>query len=204
MFADSPMAENQKTFFALGKDAEEKHIIAAVLEGETSEFRILVQRYHKPIYNMILRVTHKIMTAEDLTQEAFTRAYTKLHTFKKGKRFFPWLYAIAVNICRDHFRRKGLRNDMFAEKPEKGQWRDPNSDDCSRKPDCVLEVKQIAEALNQMPMRYSEPMLLFYREGFSVKEISEVLKISVAAVKVRIFRGRNLLNIKMGGNDDAS
>lgn len=203
-FAGIAIEGNDNPSLPMPEEADEKHIIAAILEGELAGFRILVQRYHKPIYNMVLRATQKVMTAEDLTQEAFTRAYAKLHTFKKNKRFFPWLYTIAVNLCRDHFRRKGIRHDFFAQEPENGQWQDPNADDCSRKPDCVLEVKQIEEALNQMPMRYSEPMLLFYREGFSLKEISDILKISVAAVKVRIYRGRNLLNVQIGGNDDAS
>lgn len=203
-FAAFQMAEDHVNYLTMGKDEEEGHIIAAVLEGDLSEFRILVQRYQKPVYNMIWRVTRQTMTAEDLTQESFTRAYEKLHTFKTGRRFFPWLYTIAVNLCRDHVKRKGISNELFAEAHENGEWSDPNRDDCAKKPDCVLEVRQIAEAMDQLPMRYSEPMLLFYREGFSIKEISSALQISVPAVKVRIHRGRNLLTAQIGGSHDGS
>lgn len=53
-----------------------------------------------------------------------------------------------------------------------------------------MEVGQVAQALEKLPLRYSEPMLLFYREGFTVKEISSALGVSASAVKVRLHRGR--------------
>ena len=183
---------------SLGNDEEERIIIQAVLKGDLEEFQILVRRYHKPIYHLMFRALRDTMTAEDLTQETFARVYEKLHTFKAKKRFFPWLYTIAVNLCKDYLRRQGIRRGLFSDNADAGQWPDPDGDACAKKPDCILEVAQVAGAMDKLPILYSEPMLLFYREGFTVKEISNALGISSSAVKVRIHRGRKKLMHKLG------
>lgn len=178
--------------------AEERRIVKAVLKGDLVDFQVLVRRYHKPIYHLMYRVMRNVMTAEDLTQETFTRAYEKLHTFNVRKRFFPWIYAIGVNLTKDYLRRQGVTDNLFSDTPASELWPDPNGEDCAKKPDCVLEVGQVAGALEELPIGYSEPMLLFYREGFTVKEISGALGISSAAVKVRLHRGRKKLMHKLG------
>ena len=185
-------------------DKEEWTIVQAVLLGDLDEFQILVHRYHKPIYHLVYRALRDTMTAEDLTQEAFTRSYEKLHTFKAGKRFFPWLYTIAVNLCKDHLRRQGIHKGLFSDNADAEMWPDPKGEDCARRADCAFDVAQIAGALDQLPILYSEPMLLYYREGFTLKEISNALGISSTAVKVRIHRGRKKLMQRLGvGNEKA-
>lgn len=192
----------KQTAPSMSRDEQERTIVKAVLQGDLSEFKILVRRYQKPIYNLMFRVTRNAMTAEDLTQETFTRVCEKLHMFKLRKRFFPWLYTIAVNLCKDHLRRQNISNGLFSDAPDEDQWPDPKGRDCSKKPDCVLEVKLIAEVLDKFPISYSEPILLYYREGFSIREISQALGISSSAVKVRIHRGRRKLIEIMGGNNE--
>lgn len=183
---------------------DEKHIIEAVLQGDVPEYRILVERYQRPVYSMMLRLTGSVMTAEDLTQDVFTRAYEKLHTFKAGRRFFPWLYTIAVNRCRDHLRRKKKRQDLFSEEPDGFRPSAPDPGTCANQPDCLMEANRVAEAMEQLPVKYSEPLLLYYREEFSVKEIAGALGISVSAAKVRIHRGRGLLRRIMGVSDETT
>ena len=183
-------------------DVEERQVVMAVLQGDVAAFRILVLRYQNPIYHLMMRLTKQTMTAEDLTQESFTRAYQKLGTFKPGKRFFPWLYTIAANIGRDYLRRQGRHNDLFSSQPLDPAWPDQDQDQCARRPDCVLALGQISDALALLPERYGETLLLYYREGMSAKEIAAALDISTAAVKVRIYRGRKLLKQKLGGNHE--
>lgn len=183
---------------------DEKHIIEAVLQGDLPEYRILVERYQKPVYSMMLRLTGSVMTAEDLTQDVFTRAYEKLHTFRTGRRFFPWLYTIAVNRCRDHLRRKKIRQNLFSEEPDGFQPTALKSDAFADQPDSRMEVNRVTEAMQQLPAKYSEPLLLYYREEFSTKEIANTLGISVPAVKVRIHRGRGLLRRIMGVSDETT
>ena len=138
------------------------------------------------------------MTAEDLTQEAFTLAYQKLHTFRRSRRFFPWLYTIAVNRCRDHLRRKGIRTKLFSNIPDDLTLPDPDAGDCAKQADCVSDVNRVSDAMDRLPLAYSEPLLLYYREGLTIKEIAAALNLSVSAAKVRIHRGRDLLKGLLG------
>lgn len=181
---------------------EEGTIITAVLHGDLSEFEILVRRYQKQVYHFMLRATRQSMAAEDLTQDTFTRAYEKLHTFKRRKRFFPWLYSIAVNVCRDHLRRRNISSTLFAENSDDAQWSESMHNDCKNNAECLLEVERIAVQMEMLPLRYSEPMLLYYREGFTIEEISNALGISKAAVKVRIHRGREKLKRQLGVSNE--
>ena len=178
--------------------SEEREIINAVLNGDADDFRILVERYQRPIFNLMLRVTQTTMTAEDLTQDVFERAYAKLHTYNSGMRFFPWLYTIAVNAVRDYLRRNGRSSDIFQSESQTMEPPNPDKDSCVRHLDCIMEAGRVSEALDQLPLKYSEPLLLYYREGFSVKEISATLSISVSSAKVRIHRGRELLKAVIG------
>jgi len=183
---------------------EETQIVKAVLHGDADEFRILVERYQKPVYNFMLRITRVTMTAEDLTQDVFERAYAKLHTFKSGKRFFPWLYTIAVNAGRDHLRKKGVRHDIFDSESTILEWADNDTEGCVKRLDCIMDASRVSDALDRLPLKYSEPMLLYYREGFTVKEIAAALRISLPSVKIRIHRGRELLKAAIGANDVTS
>ena len=177
---------------------DEKRIITAVLKGDTAAFRKLVEQYQKPVYSLMLRLTGSIMTSEDLTQETFTLAYEKLHTFRRGRRFFPWLYTIALNRCRDHLRRKGIQENLFSHIPEGYTLPDPDAGACARQADCVSDINRISEAMNRLPLPYSVPLLLYYREGLTIKEIAAALNLSGSAAKVRIHRGRDLLKRLLG------
>ena len=178
---------------------EESVIIDAVMHGDVEDFRILVERYQKPVFNLMLRITSRTMTAEDLTQDVFERAYAKLHTFKTGSRFFPWLYTIAVNAGRDHLRKKGLRHNLFQNESESEALANPEKkDDCVSHLDCIMDAGRVSDAVDRIPLRYSEPLLLYYREGFTIKEIAAALTISVPSAKVRIHRGRELIKRAIG------
>jgi RNA polymerase sigma-70 factor (ECF subfamily) len=181
--------------------SEEKRIIEAVLAGHVAQFGSLVERYQNSIYSFMLRLTNSPSDAEDLTQEVFIRAFEKLLTFKNDRRFFPWLYTIAVNRGRDHLRRKGLSRKLFTAESENRQHQNPSADDCLKKPDCVMIVEEIVDAMGKLPLSYQEPLLLYYREEFSVTEIAAALKISTAAVKTRLHRGREMLRRLMGEHD---
>jgi len=88
-------------------EEHEIEIVRHVLEGDVQAFELLVLRYQKPIYNLAFRATASEDSAADLTQEAFAKAYERLERFDRSKRFFPWLYTIAVNVVRDHLRKLG-------------------------------------------------------------------------------------------------
>src|SRR5438034_9785485 len=89
-------------------DAEDQQAIRAALSGDQEGFRRLVDKHAGSIFNLAYRMTGNAADAEDLAQEAFLQAYARLADFRAGARFHPWLYTIALNLCRSRLRRKSL------------------------------------------------------------------------------------------------
>ncbi|MEK7748593.1 MAG: sigma-70 family RNA polymerase sigma factor, partial [Bacteroidota bacterium] len=85
---------------------EDALLIARALKGDQSSFRRLRQKYHDAIYNLIFRIVRDKQEVEDLTQEAFIKAFTSLPSFNEEYAFSTWLYKIATNNSIDHIRRK--------------------------------------------------------------------------------------------------
>jgi len=174
-----------------GKD--EQHCIDRVLRGEVNAFGPLVERYQKPIFNLMYRMAGSSDKAADLTQETFIRAYQKLERFHPGKRFFPWLYSIGLNLARD-FARKNTCN------PEAGSTLNPESfSGCNSPGDqhdrmCEsLEFLRLEKALNELPVIYREALILRYHDEFSMGDIAAALNLSVSAAKMRVHRGLDML-----------
>ena len=93
----------------------DEKLISDILAGDVEAYAILVKRYQKPIFNLMMRTTSCEEDAFDLTQEAFVRAYEKLERFKPSGRFFPWLFTIAMNLARDFLRKTKTREIKKAE-----------------------------------------------------------------------------------------
>jgi len=86
---------------------KDQEIIERVLGGERDAYGTLVDRYKGPLFNLAYRMTGSRHDADDLTQETFIRAYAALSSFRKGSKFFTWLYTISLNLVRNHLK-KGL------------------------------------------------------------------------------------------------
>jgi RNA polymerase sigma-70 factor (ECF subfamily) len=85
---------------------QERRAIEAVLGGERAAFRLLVERYHRGVFAMMVRLTGNTADADDLAQQAFVAAYDALGSFKLEQRFSTWLYRIAINLAKDHRKSK--------------------------------------------------------------------------------------------------
>ena len=180
-----------------GKD--EQRCIDRVLGGEVNAFGTLVVRYQKPIFNLMYRMVGSSDRAADLTQETFFKAYQKLDRFHPGKRFFPWLYAIGLNLARD-FVRKNTRN------PETRSTLNPESfSGCSSPGDqhdrmCEsLEFLRLEKALDELPVNYREALILRYHDECSMGDIAAALNLSVSAAKMRVHRGLDMLRERYKG-----
>ena len=178
---------------------DEQHCIDRVLRGEVNAFGILVERYQKPIFNLMYRMAGSSDKAADLTQETFIRAYEKLERFHPGKRFFPWLYSIGLNLARD-FARKNTWN------PERGSTLNPESlSGCNSPGDqhermCEsLEFLRLERALDELPVIYREALILRYHDECSMGDIAAALNLSVSAAKMRVHRGLDMLREQYKG-----
>ncbi|MCP4687185.1 MAG: RNA polymerase sigma factor [Desulfobacterales bacterium] len=171
--------------------AEDQQVITAVLEGEAEAYRALVERYQKPIFNLMFRMTGSYTEATDLTQEAFIKAYEKLDKFKTGRKFFPWLYTVSANHAKNFLRKNNKYQATRVDYLENGCL-DAAGGSSDRQEDRLAEkidYRHLYEALGRMPENYREAVVLRYREEMTMRDIAAALKISVSGAKMRVSRG---------------
>jgi RNA polymerase sigma-70 factor (ECF subfamily) len=178
-------------------DAEDLEAIRAVLSGDEQAFRHLVDKYARSIFNLAYRMTSNAADAEDLAQDAFLQAYAHLREFRVGSRFHPWIYTIALNLCRSHLRRRSFPR-WLAPLRERGEERpEPELPERSPDPEQALLAREAEEGLQKavaaLPAKYREVFVLRQSQELSYEEIADLLGLPLGTVEVRLFRARRLL-----------
>lgn len=163
-----------------------------------------MDKYHDAIFNFIYRMVHDRVQVEDLTQEAFIKAFASLKRFNEEYAFSTWLYKIATNNCIDFIRKKKLQ--MFSiDKPIEAKDGDYTFElpDETYEPDKGLIADQRAamlqEAINGLPEKYGTVIRLRHVEERSYEEIAKQLQLPIGTVKAHIFRARELLYKQLRG-----
>lgn len=157
-----------------------------------------MKKYHDAIYNLIYRMVRNKEEVEDLTQEAFIKAFNSLGKFNEEFAFSTWLYKIATNSSIDYIRKKKLQT-MSINKPISHEDSDYSFEipDSTYEPDKFIiqrqKLKIIAEAIDQLPPKYKQVIVLRHNEERDYSEIAKILKIPIGTVKAHIFRARELL-----------
>jgi RNA polymerase sigma-70 factor, ECF subfamily len=173
-------------------DSNEKEIIEKYLSGDEAAFSEIVKIYLRPIYNFVYRLTSDRDAAEDLTQEAFVKAWKNMKRYDPKRNFKTWIFTIAKNTTFDWLKKKKeIPFSRFTD--EEGEnWLD-NIKDENILPDEILERKNIAEELEKIlekiPLHYRAILLLHYKEDFSLHGIAEILNEPYNTVKSRHQRG---------------
>lgn len=164
----------------------------AVRDGDLAVLGVLFERYNTRLYSFILRLTQNESIAEDLLQEAFLNVIRYRHTFRDDSRFVPWLFNIARNLCYAHF-----RTHRFHGVPEKEAENHPdNRISIDEKVETESDIKWLSTAVNRLPYKYREVLLLTRYQGLKYEEVAEMLGCSVSAVKVRVHRAVKELRSK--------
>lgn len=179
--------------------AEDREVVEAVLGGDPSAYRFLVERYQGRVYAMLCGMTRDREEARDLTQDTFVRAFHNLDRFRLESSFYTWLYRIAMNLAIDHSRKHSRVkssefDDGVATKGADGVL-DPGHH--AMNPARALERKRLHaklhEALETLSPEHRQIILLREVEGLSYKEISEVLELPEGTVMSRLFYARKRL-----------
>jgi len=178
--------------------AEDMALIQDALTGDEQAFGKLRQKYQNAIYNLIARMIRDRQEVEDLTQEAFIKAFTSLETFNDEYAFSTWLYKIATNNCIDHIRRKKLQT-FSIDKPLASKDGDYAFElpDTSFEPDRDLIDSQrtaiLKKAIESLPPKYRKVIELRHVEEREYQDIAKILDLPLGTVKAHIFRARELL-----------
>ncbi len=177
-----------KTDFKQWEDGE---LIEATQQGQLSAFDELVRRYRRRVYAVAFQMTYNKEDADDLSQETFLRAYNAIASFKKGYKFYTWLYRIVVNLAINLMKkRKPLNYEDYPGMLETHGSEEYNPSKTAQNEETLRKVRR---ALEQLSPVYKSVFVLRVFQGLSYQEISEALEISKGTVMSRLNRARTKL-----------
>ncbi|MFN6945816.1 MAG: sigma-70 family RNA polymerase sigma factor [Cytophagaceae bacterium] len=168
-------------------------------KGDEKAYAELMQRYKKPVYHMILKMVRNVDDAEDLTIEAFAKAFKNLEKFNPEYTFSTWLFRIATNNCIDFIRKKKLDtmsiNSAF--KDEMGENVDVDLKDHNLNPQEEAikseKIEIIQTIVTKLPAKYQTLVKLRYFQELSYEEIAVEIDAPLGTVKAQLHRARELL-----------
>jgi RNA polymerase sigma factor, sigma-70 family len=174
--------------------------------GDEDAFRTLVDRYTPPIYNLALNFLRDAMEAENVTQETFLRVVSALDRVRLDLPIKPYLFRIAVNLCRDLARKKHpmLFTDLDAGASQTGYPEmvasEMIADDAPPLWERVEAQEQsalLSSLIDQLPLIYRTAILLRYVEEFSYGEIAQTLDLPINTVRTHLRRAKDQLRLKL-------
>ena len=162
----------------------DEELMAAYVAGDRSSFDELFRRYAPILFSILQRQLGSVHDARDLVQQTFLQLHRARADFDQTARLRPWLFTIALNLKREHFRRQNRR-------PEAPLELDGRTDPAVLPHDITRDEvdRSVRRAVDQLPADHREVIVLHWFEGLSFPEISEIVGASLSAVKVRAHRG---------------
>jgi RNA polymerase sigma-70 factor (ECF subfamily) len=173
-------------------------LVEHCIKGSNKAYERLVERHKRMAFNFAYRVLGNPEDAEDALQEAFLRAYIALPRFRRKSKFSTWLYSIVSNVCITH----KTRRDKNAQRLETqnlntGETSDFENTRAIDSPERTILEQELSERLQKiiarLPARYSAIITLRYFNDFTYEEIAEALDLTLANVKTRLFRAKEML-----------
>ncbi len=183
----------------ISKSERDLSLVKQILEsGNRAAYTQLMDEYFEKVYTRMLKMTGQAGDAEDLTMEAFNKAFSKLDQYTPEFAFSTWLYRIAKNNCIDYLRRNKKDNDTLVNQQEAGlgitahemanQLPSPEQLMITQQ-----ETRLLREIVDTLHPKYKEIINLHYFNELSCEEIAAQLDLPEGTVKVRLFRARELL-----------
>jgi RNA polymerase sigma-70 factor (ECF subfamily) len=173
---------------------EEQAWLDQARKGDKVAFGKLIEAYQVPVYNLACRMLDDVGEAEEAAQEAFIRAYTRLHTYNPERKFGTWLFSITTNYCIDLLRKRRVLLLSLDEplQPHPALWTD-----IRQAPETQLvmaEQQQLVQAmLQKLRPDYRQVVILRYWQDMPLREIAEMMGTTESAIKSRLYRARRRL-----------
>jgi RNA polymerase sigma-70 factor (ECF subfamily) len=178
---------------------DDRELMTRAQAGDMSAFEALVSRHEDKVYGLALRMTRSEADAAEITQDTFLSAYQHLSEFRGEAAFGSWVHRIAANNALMRLRRQKVLDIVSdeitgPEFTERGSLAEPPESDWSKRADDKVLDDELGRAIraatDALPEGYREVFLLKDVEGLSYEEISEMVGISIPAVKSRLHRAR--------------
>jgi RNA polymerase sigma-70 factor (ECF subfamily) len=181
----------------------DRQLVVRAQGGDKQAFNLLVEKYQRKLARLLSRFIRDPAEVEDVTQEAFIKAYRALPAFRGDSAFYTWLYRIGINTAKNYLMAMGRRaptsTEVEAEEAEgfeEGeQLRDINT------PESALLTNEIAETVNktieQLPEELRTAIQMREIEGMSYEDIAKAMDCPIGTVRSRIFRAREAIAVQL-------
>lgn len=187
---------------------DDLELVKRAKKNDPKAFERLLQKYRKSVYYMLLKMVNNTDDAEDLTQEAFAKAFNSLAKFDSKYAFSTWLFRIATNNCIDFIRKKRIQTVSIDTSYENDEGDSMSFDirDTSLNPNEVMLKQQrkeyLKKAVERLPAKYKRLVDLRYFQELSYEEVATELELPLGTVKAQLFRARELLSQELKHMED--
>jgi RNA polymerase sigma-70 factor, ECF subfamily len=172
-------------------DLTDRSLVTRTLADHPQAYGELVRRYQNSVFNVCFRLLGERLEAEDLTQDAFIRAYQRLTTFDVEREFGPWIRRLAANLCYNHLKKNQLPQTFLDDEVEIPR------DSIDTDPELAAEKSEqsasIRATLLQLPPHYRITLELRHFQQLSYEEMAAELDLPLNTVKSHLFRARKQL-----------
>jgi RNA polymerase sigma-70 factor, ECF subfamily len=164
-------------------DEPDPQVVQAARSGDLSAFETLVRRYQSDVWRLSFHMVRNETVADDVTQDAFVRAFRFMHRYRGESRFSTWLFSIARNCAIDELRRSTRRSRVV-------QRAEAEFDLGEAGDEISIEIREL---IGRLPLDVREPIVLIDMFGMSYREVAKVMRVPEGTVKSRVHRGREIL-----------
>jgi RNA polymerase sigma-70 factor (ECF subfamily) len=176
------------------EELTDEQVVEAILKGDKELYREIIKRYEKKLSHYLLKFLSDRDDIEDTLQVIFIKVYKNLYGFDVGKKFSSWIYRIAHNEAVNHLKKR--RAGRISLDDVEYKLIDEKADIRSQA-DRMFLKEDVEKVLNEMNIKYKEPLVLFYFENMSYDEISDILRIPKNTVGTLIMRGKNSIKSQL-------
>ncbi len=166
-------------------------LVRLALRGDDKAFEQLLACHRQRIIGICLRMLGDRLEAEEAAQDSFVKIYFHLRDFDQAREFTAWAASIALNECRDRLRRKTRRGRVFRELSEVDAALAPEPMNPNN--DCKERLAAVEKAIEMLPSKLKEPLVLKVFGEYGYEEIAKILGIKTGTVMSRLFRARQRL-----------
>ncbi|MEI6352795.1 MAG: RNA polymerase sigma factor [Candidatus Nomurabacteria bacterium] len=173
------------------KDLNDEEIALLVQKGNIAIYEVLISRYSEKIDRYLRKFLSSPEDIEDILQDIFIKCFVNIRSFDTDQRFSPWIYRIAHNEAINLLKKNSSRPFSFDIFSETLTFVHPKAkEDSENEAERELIKNYLDQILNDLDKKYKEIIVLYFYEDMSYKDISDVLKIPISLVGVRIQRGK--------------
>lgn len=175
-------------------DLDDQQLIRSTLAGQSDAFGHLIQKYKDRLFNGMVQILRSEAEAEDVVQDAFLLAFTKLKSFKGNSAFFTWLYRIAYNVAVTRLRRRKPTVSLNGKSESRGpmEFPDPGPAPAARM-EQQEQVIQLNKAMERLSNEHRTILVMREMDELDYDAIAEILDLPIGTVRSRLHRARNHL-----------